>query len=344
MISMNQIRIIAIAAAAAALAALTPAAIAQPETDPQLNDPSWAEDPEPNPELDASLDGTPAPEAPDYRVRQAPLLPEGTFLPKRRGTMVRSGSGEWVYIFHPDDQGVAETPMTLLPSSTLQRMEETLQRRPERPDFVLTGQVFVYGRTNFLLPTAFSVAPPRAAPEPAPDAGPAPEPDESAPATDEAPTPLPPPTPPTPPTSNLDTAVEDLIARIEAERPGARALGDSSMLADVTRPKAHEEGAEGGVKPRPDGELLVRRRGRLVRRAGAWRLTIDNDPDSASAVQTTMIVLPCLNLERMEALAARHGENQTFEVSGMVLTYHRRNFIVPTIYRITREGDVRPLQ
>src|SRR5690606_15109562 len=127
----------------------------------QLTDPSWRQTPQatdpatdpapadPRAGTDPGTDSAAA-TAPDYRIRPAPLLPEGSFLPRRRGTLVRSGSGEWVYIFHPDEQGVAERPMTLLPSATLERMEDVQSRRRDRPQFILTGQVFVYGNANYL--------------------------------------------------------------------------------------------------------------------------------------------------------------------------------------------------
>src|SRR5690606_38676782 len=119
-------------------AGLATAALAQPppRSDPQLTDPSWREplDPAASPAADPPEPGPkPTATAPDYRIRPAPLLPEGSFLPRRRGTLVRSGSGEWVYVFHPDASGEAEQPMTLLPSATLERMEEVLARRSGRP-------------------------------------------------------------------------------------------------------------------------------------------------------------------------------------------------------------------
>src|SRR5690606_35550490 len=107
-----------------AAAGLTTAAAAQtpPQSDPQLTDPSWREplDPAESPAVDPDEpDGEVEPTAtvPDYRIRRAPLLPEGSFLPRRRGTLVRSDSGEWVYVFHPDAGGEAEQPITLLPSA-----------------------------------------------------------------------------------------------------------------------------------------------------------------------------------------------------------------------------------
>lgn len=340
-----------------------------PEEDPQLTDPSWRETPEaPAPPTDPAADDPgaetrpdsgAAATAPDYRIRPAPLLPEGSFLPRRRGTLVRSGSGEWVYIFHPDERGEAERPMTLLPSATLERMEDVQSRRRDRPQFILTGQVFVYGNSNYLLPTAFSMAPPpSASPSPAPGeapatgaggeaelgAGEAPgeDPDRAGVGAEEGAEAAAGPEPPR--AGDLDAAVEDLIERIESERPGARALGESSMLADVTR-AGERAGPDSAARPRPDGDLLVRRRGRLTRQAGAWRYTIDNDSDGASKFQTSMVLLPSLNLQRMEVLAADRGENQPFEISGLITQYRGRNYLVPTIYRVIPQDDgVRPLQ
>lgn len=335
-----------------------------PEEDPQLTDPSWRQTPQTPGQTPDPATGDPGAEtdpnsaaatAPDYRIRPAPLLPEGSFLPRRRGTLVRSGSGEWVYIFHPDEQGVAERPMTLLPSATLERMEDVMARRRDRPQFILTGQVFVYGSANYLLPTAFSMAPPPSASAPpaeAPEAGAgeedepgaeAAQPESEPGAGDEPHEAVEPATQPQR-ASDLDAAVEDLIERIESERPGARALGDSSMLADVTR-AGERAGPDSAARPRPDGDLLVRRRGRLTRQAGAWRYTIDNDPDGPADLQTTMVLLPSLNLQRMEILAADRGENQPFEISGLITQYRGRNYLVPTIYRVIQQDDgVRPLQ
>jgi len=57
-----------------------------------------------------------------------------------------------------------------------------------------------------------------------------------------------------------------------------------------------------------------------------------------------MVLAPCLNLETMEKLAAKQGDGVIFELSGRVLTYRGRNFIIPTMFQVVRDREVRPLQ
>lgn len=85
------------------------------------------------------------------------LLREGSFLASRRGRMVRSSSGEWVFTFDSDAQGKSDPPMILMPCLNLMAMEKIAERAGEALTFTISGQVFVYHGKNYLLPTMYVI-------------------------------------------------------------------------------------------------------------------------------------------------------------------------------------------
>ncbi len=82
------------------------------------------------------------------------LMPEGTTLVMRRGSVSRGSTGAWKFVFEADASGLADPPMILLPCMTLQRLERHAQTRGNEP-ILLSGRVFVYEGRNYLLPTVF---------------------------------------------------------------------------------------------------------------------------------------------------------------------------------------------
>lgn len=85
------------------------------------------------------------------------LLREGSFMASRRGRMVRSSSGEWVFTFDSDTQGKSDPPMILMPCLNLMAMEKVAERAGEALTFSISGQVFVYHAKNYLLPTMYVI-------------------------------------------------------------------------------------------------------------------------------------------------------------------------------------------
>lgn len=261
----------------------------------------------------------------DYRVTRGQVLREGTFLVARRGSMLRIPSGEWVFVFHKDDRGNAERPMILLPSQGLSRMQQAAGERPQDNVFTVSGQVFAYHSRNYLLPDVFSVATAGAGAEASGGAG-----GEGGGA---APSPV------------DDPGVQSLIKELERERDRPRTI--SLRNGGKGAPGKGGEGAPAasgdpaGVLG--EGTFLIRRRGRLVRQGGGeWALVFDADAAADAAADPPMVVAPCMNLERMEALAASQGEALGFEVSGRVLTYQGRNYLSPGLFQVLRSGDVKP--
>ena len=235
-------------------------------------------------------------EARDLLVGASGLRAEGTFLVERRGSMIRLGRGERVFVFHATDKGKRERPMVLLACQLLQQMEQMAEGAPTV--FVVTGQVFVYGGVNYLLPTLARQGG-QAAPEET--ASPV-KPTESAP------------------------GVQELIRQLEAQREQPR--------GPEARPAEAQPGP-GTSAMVAEGQSVARRRGRLVRAPeGAWALAFDSGAAGDTKVDRPMILSPCLNLQRMEAWAMRGGDATSFEVSGRVLAYQGRNYLIPTMFQV----------
>jgi hypothetical protein len=95
----------------------------------------------------------------------------------------------------------------------------------------------------------------------------------------------------------------------------------------------------------PEGKTVIRRRGRMVRGGmGNWMFSMDSGTAGEGAVDRPLGLVPCMNLSRMEALAGRSGDAQTFEVSGRLLTYEGGNYLVPTLYQTYMPNDLEPRQ
>jgi hypothetical protein len=265
------------------------------------------------PGLPGPLEALPGLEGTDHLLRAPAIRSEGVFLTLRRGTVVKGKGGEWWFVFHRDAEGRAERPMILLPSLALERMVAAAEET-ERPVFRATGQVFVYYGRNYLLPVTAVLAP-------AVEAAPAPDAQAK----------------PTEP--GAEPSVEDLIRELTERGSEPRALSGQTGGAGAGA-------AAGGAEVVAEGKLIARRRGRMIRDSAAWAFVFDNDSDTASAGagDRPMILVPSLNLETMEKIAARQGDAVIFELSGRVLEYRGRNYLIPTMFQVVRDREVRPLQ
>lgn len=256
----------------------------------------------------------------DFRLERAPLRAEGTFLVEQRGSMLKLPTGEWVFVFHRDAEGKRERPMVLAPSQVLQRMEQLAADRGTEAAFSVTGQVLAYAGVNFLLPTRATLIQPALSETPA----------EPEPARADAPAPA-------SPVEDLD--VQNLIRQLEAQREQSRGRGvEGPGRSAGARPAD-------AATPIPEDHAIVRRRGRLVRSGdGQWSFTFDTGTGTPTDVDRPMILIPCQNLQRMESWAASRGDEATFEVSGRVLTYQGRNYLLPTMFQVYPANDLEPRQ
>lgn len=245
---------------------------------------------------------------------RVPLLREGGILQKAAGRIERDES-IGVYVFHPEiPEGSSERrELILLPSRGLEDLVriETVSGAASSPaladrDFEVSGRVLVYRGRNFLLPEAIV---PQFRLDPSGDrSGRAPDPVVG----DEA---------------EGDDDLADRLERRLEERIGA-----------VPRSLDFEE-AEPVVDAKIDaGTRFVDRRGRIARdpASGVWRFILAGDGSGADV--PSVVLLPCLELERLERLVREADVRSDVLLSGRISTFQGRVYLLPTLVRAAREG------
>lgn len=278
---------------------------------------------------DAQLESGPGPESPltgdlakllgtvsvDER-KATPLLPEGTFISAREARLVVTKKGDRVLALSPDQSDPVARALILLPCAELEKLERAAIEAGDAGEatrFKVTGQVFAYHRYNYVLLSTWTQL----------IVGDEPD----APATE--------------PGSEIDPdEVSALIRELEQSReePG-RALGGERSPVWLP-PRSELESGEGTLVP--DRTLVQSRRARLVRQGVAWTIAFDSGPESKRA--DPMIVLPCLHHERLERLTHAAGDEIEIEISGRVLAFHGRNYILPTLFQVISGREISPIQ
>ncbi len=290
----------------ALLASLAWAPVAGAQNEPAETQPST----EPPAPLKVSLDD------PDIGPPR-PLLPEGSFLSGQEGTLVLTTTGDHLFVFLPVGDEPAITAMILVPCGELERMERAAREAgSEYPVFKVTGQILVYHRRNYLLPTTWT--------QREPDQNPGEQP--------------PPRTTPLEDDEDISALIKELEQSRDAPRSALR-RGDRLWLAPPRTPDQEQSRA-----PIADGTMISRRTGRLVRQGVVWTIVFDNSPAQTEAKDAPLVLLPCLNHERLERLAARRADEFQVEVSGRVFAHGERNFLLPSVFQIVGAGSVRPIQ
>jgi len=261
-----------------------------------------------------------ADELASLRPGTSPVLREGSLLVDARGTLRRDEATRlWVFRIDVDDAADAADAadaidLTVLPGAVLREMIDLHEIAEDRPvAFELTGRVLVYRGRGYVLPShapqITDVPPPADAeaatdPPAAGDAGAAPAPE-----------------------GDDDDSVQSILRSLQtAVGPVMRAPGRMSTRG----------GDNDDARLVPEGTMIVARRGRLMRTAGgAWMFVFDSDASGLG--DPPMTVLPCLLLERMENHAQSRGGEAAMLLSGRVLAFDGRNFIMPSVFQIPRE-------
>jgi hypothetical protein len=245
----------------------------------------------------------------------------------------------------------------------------------------VSGEVFVYRSKMYLLPSAYSLRVESSSP-PAPDTSPAATGKSADPLEKPAPkattpkpaTPTSAPgapaktgtdakapsasTPQAPTSSANDPRVEDLIRELEARRSIPRALDPATPASAPgagapTTPDAGRDAATPRRDAAPEGTVIDGRRGRVIRAAGGGLIFV---PDAgarnaqASAADQPMGLLPCRLLETIESRGGGalpgegRGDQVQFRISGRVVVFRGRNYLLPTLAQVLPQTDITPLQ
>jgi len=254
-------------------------------------------------------------------------LPEGTFLIERPGRLIEAPGGRRVFVPGAADRVAGEGPMLVLPSATLERLELALTGAGAEPSVRVSGTVFVYHGRPHLLVSSYLLGKAASAPPTAADA------------TNETASPE---GAGVPESSLDDPDVRGLLEELEAARPAGGA--DPRGGAGGSGGAGMDEAVAGGVPPVPDGTPVVRRRGRLVRTGeGAWAFVFDNDTDDRLGSES-MVVMPCLLLQRMERQALTDGDAHELIVSGRIHTHRGQAYLLPTMMLRVPGTGVTPMQ
>jgi hypothetical protein len=124
-------------------------AIPQRASSPQLPEPAGIE---PRPSANAAADS----HSPSGAAA-AKIVQEGVAVSSRRGKLNRDGAGGWVFVFDADASGLADPPMRLLPCLLLEALEDYARKSGPTAPVLLSGQVFLHGGRNYLLPTSYRI-------------------------------------------------------------------------------------------------------------------------------------------------------------------------------------------
>ncbi len=237
----------------------------------------------------------------------------------RVGTLNSSGSGESASL---------RRELLLMPSPVLEDMLRVQQFSPVPVEFEVTGKVFIYRGRNWLLP---ELAPPIMRFDAAPSTALAP-PEAPATAT---------PTPNGKSTVVLsddpdDAAVQALERRLESRIGTVPGIGrrDDPRRIEATVPVEIMDDAANTRSS--DDTRLHARRGQLTRdpSTGAWRFLPQQarNPHDDLALE----VLPCLMLERLERSAREADGVYEIVLSGSVLRFEGRRYLLPSWYQRAR--------
>lgn len=87
------------------------------------------------------------------------LLAEGTYLSRRRGRLVRLGTGAWIIAFDGDIDTALDPALTIIPCRLLMQMERLPMNSGEGVEVVISGRITTYHGRNYILPTLYQRQP-----------------------------------------------------------------------------------------------------------------------------------------------------------------------------------------
>ena len=249
------------------------------------------------------------------RERRQIILREGAFLSGMRGQLRETALG-WVIDFAPDlTTGDRLPSMVLQPGLTRTAMAQIAAAHTSEVTFQVDGQVFVYRGKNHLLVTGFEIVtgPARDATDANAEESPGAESSEQ----------QEPEVPSLPGEEGSDEPdVEDLFENVK----------EGDRLAEQVSPTSMVE-----------GELIASIRGRVEPWSeGGMIFLSDVDADGDVAGIPPLRCMPCLNLERLEALRAEWGESLIVTMSGRIYVEGGRAYLLPTMYvmELDRGGNL----
>jgi hypothetical protein len=262
-----------------------------------------------------------------------PLIPEGARIVDTSGSLERS-QRHHAWVFAPASPMPKGTQLLVMPSSGLEEMEESLTGSgADAGQFIITGRIYQWQGENYLLPDVVQL--PRRNPVAATD--------------DAAATDLP---TPTADAREGGDAWDDGGPGIDDVAAITRALHDS--VGGVT-PSLDQGGRDPSERPSPTTQsvesilrgdrpsfsatieppaithppVLIARRG-VFRQDAHGAIVLILDAQETSAIETPLVLLPTTLHHRAHQLASAMNAPTPVLVTGEVVTYRSRRFLLPS--------------
>jgi hypothetical protein len=257
------------------------------------------------------------------RSGRVPLLPEGVVLQGAIGT-IEFDETDAVWLFRPrvSEAGLGRA-LVILPGEVRADISEAIgigsdadESAASAPEYEVFGRVYAHRGRNYLLASGVNrlETPTIREPETKPSAETA-----AAPANPAAADPF--------GDAFLDEG-DDLAARLESEL--------EAQVGRAPRSVAVERSDAAAVEVRE--RRIHRRRGHLRRDVVTGTLLFVPEADGTGTRDPQYELLPCLELQRLEAFAARPEAPRIIRLSGLVIEEGSRRFLLPSAFSSPREG------
>lgn len=257
------------------------------------------------------------------RSAQSRLIREGSHLVQVPGTMhADEGGANWKFVIDPAHPTLPGYELSVLPCTKLGEMQRMVEvTETQKVVFEASGEVFAYKGRNYFLPehaALVAAGAPPAATQPSGQSGATAGEASSRPGED------------------ADAEPEEADSAAAIAKGLDRAVGPMKQSLDTGLAAKPDESAKSKPKALKQDAQILWRRGRMTRDGGgSWTFVFD--ADAAGLADPPLTLLPCLLLERMETYAGTSETGALMLISGRVLTYHDRNYLLPTVYQIPRE-------
>lgn len=134
-----------------------------------------------------------------------------------------------------------------------------------------------------------------------------------------------------PPANTERRSVDEMIEDLLEDDPAAPVAPNLDQAGELEAMETN--------KLVPENTVFARRQGRVVRADNGAEWLFVFDADTSGESDPPMVLMPCRTLERAERIAEEQGDAARFVVSGRIYVYHGRNYLLPTVMRLTRDQD-----
>lgn len=242
----------------------------------------------------------------DKSTLDSRLYPEGYAIVEQSGVLTRDG--DW-WAFEPDPANRGDSPIRLLANQQLEVMKLTAHAAQGQAKFMVSGEMTVFENQNYLLihRAVLERSSPSETRTPNQPKPPAAAPEKKKPGSNEQ-------------------SIERVIESIRLLRPPVESLAPQ-VLSSPTDPS--NDGASFNPSVLPEGTVVVRRPGRIVRRRNSWFFVFESD--HSDYPEPPIVLHPNQTVELMIKTSEQGAKGLVFLVTGDVTLFQNRNYLLPRV-------------